>query len=88
MVFVSPLTHVGENKSTDNQQSRLGLPPNKVLATVGPKNQQPFSSSISSFCEACYCNKSKDLPLKYYSCTCNNPLESIHSDIWAPSPIT
>lgn len=88
MSFVSPYTHARESKSINIQQSCLGHPSNKVLVTVGPKNQLPFSSSISSFCEACHCNKSKQLPLKSSSSTCNNPLESIQSDIWAPSLIT
>lgn len=84
----SPRALIGERTSANIWHARLGHPSNKVLAIVSTNYHLPFTSSSSSFCDACQCNKSKRLPFYSSFSRCTRPLELIHSDLWGPAPIT
>ena len=83
-----PAALVGERTSVDVWHARLGHPSSNVLGRVQSQYHFGFSSSVSSFCDACHCNKSKRLVFTSSLSTCNHPLELLHSDLWGPSLVT
>lgn len=47
-----------------------------------------FPSMLFLFCDACHCNKSKQLLFVSSLSICSGPLELLHSDLWEPSPVS
>ena len=63
--------------------NRLGHPSSKILHQIVASHNLPLSksSSSSTSCNACLCNKSHKLPFGVSSLNCSRPLEILFMDV-------
>ena len=84
---LQPQCHLGQLVFSCTWHSRLGHPTNRIASLMLQKANVAFSiDSNSSMCHSCLQGKFSKLPFHSSHTKSVIPFQTIHSDLWGPSP--